>query len=153
MKSHIALFLAVVAVVIAIFPSALKLGGTSNYDSLQVSKITIGTSGAGIGAIYNSTCTLSLGQGNTSYAIAASSTAAFDCPTPGTVSGDTIIFALATSSIATSGGFQIESQSASTTAASTRVHIRNNTGAAAILPASVGSSTPYVAIHLLSTTP
>lgn len=157
---------ALVAIVIAIggymYPqvqSAVShFGGTTNYDALQVSKLTVGASGVGMGQFSPTTCNLI----GTDASQAASSSKAYDCAVTGITSGDPVIALIATSTTANAAtgaaslcpGWQIVGAKASTTAGYATVILANNSCGAAVPSAtSVGSSTNIWFAHLLSSTP
>lgn len=157
-KTNFALGLAVVAVVIAIVAvfhggstNTHSFGGTTNYDALQTSKLTVGTSGTGWGTILAGTCTL-LNQA--SYT--ASTTVMVDCQSSSFAVGDSVIITgLATSSTDLTRQFAVlGTGSASTTAGFAPVRIENLSGGT-VTPAGTGfgSSTPFFLFRPLSSTP
>lgn len=107
---------------------------------------TLGDNGSAIADLIHGTCSLVAYSGG--FTVAATSTVAFDCAVTGALTTDTQVFAkLATSSVATSGGWTVEASSASSTPGYLRIHVRNNTGASAVMPASVASSTSYLIVR------
>lgn len=128
------------------------LGGTTNYDAVQTSKITVGSGGSGIGTIINGTCTLLA-----DFSIASGTPAMVDCQSSSFVAGDYVIIGgYATSSVAITRWFTLQATGiASTTNGYAPVRVFNGT-ATAVVPSSVsgfGSSTPFTIFRPLTTTP
>lgn len=122
------------------FPNGLAVGTTA---SVTQNKMTIGNSGTAIGNLIFGTCSLTLSQGTASFTQTGTTTAAYDCSATGVIAGDNVFAQLATSTISTTGvigGWTIEGVSASTTADSIRINIRNNTGLSSLIPQSIASS-------------
>lgn len=109
-------------------------GGVTNYDSLQVKTLQVGTNGTIIGSVVTGTCSL-LPAATT---IAASSTVAVDCqgsvtgqpavPLTGVNAGDAVQLGFGTTSPTTYTGLQIRGASASSTSGYITVNIFNGTG-------------------------
>lgn len=124
-------------------PSAGQVRGTT----LTITGAsTLGSAGSSLTALSFGTCSLVAYTGG--FTVAATTTVGFDCAATGALTTDTAIFVqTATSSVASSGGWEVESVSASSTAGYLRVHVRNNTGASAVMPASVASSTRWTILR------
>lgn len=157
----------VVAILIAIggylFPQIQQsLGGTTNYDSLELSEtltvtgattlsasLKVGTSGTTMSQILSGTCTLgTLGPASIDASHAASTTKVYDCPVTGVVSGDNVIASFSTSTATIVNGWSIQGAKASSTAGYIEVLISNLTGTARVPSATgVGSSTSYIIIR------
>lgn len=117
--------------------------GTSNQLSVSTGgQLTIGVSGSAITQVIKGTCSLIA----PSFYVVASTTAAMDCAVTGVQSGDLVDAWLATST-ASGAGWAIAGSSASSTAGYLTVRVGNNTGATAVIPASLASSTPYLIIR------
>ncbi len=78
-----------------------------------------------------------------SFTVAASSSVAADIAVTGAISTDLVFSQFATSS-ANGAGWLVTQASASSTPGFVTLRIVNNTGASAVLPSSLGSSTPYL---------
>lgn len=123
--------------------SPVSFGGVTNYDEVDASALKIGgTNGTRLGLIAAGNCSLI----SSNFTFAASSSVAVDCAVTGVVSGDYVFAGFATSS-ANGAGWLVTQESASSTAGFITLRIVNNTGASAIIPASIASSTPYVVLH------
>lgn len=151
---------AVIALVVAIIGCYLPLqaavshrvAGVTNYDELDATALKIGgSSGSRIDLVSTGSCSLV----SNAYTVAATSSAVMSCAIPGLVSGDTVIASLGTSTVATNvPGWEIMGAIASTTASGfAEIRIANFTGASAVVPANLGSSTSYTAISTRSTVP
>lgn len=79
-----------------------------------------------------------------SFTIAASSSVAVDCAVTGVTTSYIVQAWFATSS-ANGAGWQVTQSSASTTAGFITMRIVNNTGASAVIPSSLASTTKYAA--------
>lgn len=162
MTSEKKLWVALIAVAIIALaglftPAASKLqqdvtnyGGVTNYDELDATALKIGgTNGSRVGPIIVGTCSLAT---YANYTLAASTTVAMDCPVTGVVSGDNVQLEFATST-AVFGGWTIVGASASTTAGHIEVRVLNQTGASALIPNSIASTTMYQVFHPLTSVP
>lgn len=130
-------------------PSSPSFGGVTNYDEVDATAIKIGGSnGSRIGLIAFGGCNMIA----SSFSFAASSSVAVDCAVPGVVTGDSVEAWFATSS-SNGAGWLVTQSSASTTAGFITLRIVNNTGASAVIPASIASSTKYLVLHPRSTVP
>lgn len=150
-KANIALGTGLVAIVIAIVSifSVHSLGGqvagSTTPGTRFVHGLTIGnpavlgTNPTNLSKLLMGTCSLISGA----YNIAASSTVAMDCAITGVVSTDGVFAQFATSTNAVQG-WSVAGASASSTAGYITLSVVNGTGAAAIIPASVASSTKYI---------
>lgn len=155
----------VVALVIAIFAwyssttgSVPSFGGTTNYDEIDVAGIRIGANcnqggnancqGTRLGGVYAGTCALISGNDS----VTASTTANFDCVVPNLVSTDGIEAQFGTST-AQALGWWIVGASASTTAGHATIQVANGSGATALVPAPIASSTQFEAFHVLTSAP
>ncbi|HEY1747831.1 MAG TPA: hypothetical protein VGG11_13850 [Xanthobacteraceae bacterium] len=81
-----------------------------------------------------------------SYTVAATSTVAADIAVSGIQPGD-LVFGMFATSTALYGGWEVVSASASSTPGYATLRIVNDTGASAVIPASVASSTQYIIIR------
>lgn len=147
----------VVAIIIALgaymFPriqGSVLLGGVSNFDTVQVTGLIVGssaTNSTNISFQKTGTCSL-IASAYTS--LAASTTIAMDCAATGAVTGD-VVFAQFATSTNVGAGWLVTQASASTTAGFLTLSIVNNTGAAATIPASVASTTKYLVLRTQTT--
>lgn len=120
------------------------VGGTSNFDTVSVSGLQVGTttSATTFAGFQASTCDL-IGSG---VSQTASTTAVYDCLASGVVPGDKVVAQLASSTVAVGLGWSIVGAKASSTAGYITVILANLTGATKVPAAtSVGSSTAYYA--------
>lgn len=153
-KIKLTLGVALVAIVIAIggyyYPTVTSAlpGGFSAFDEVDATALKIGTNGSRVGPIIVGTCPIIMAN----YSIAASTTVAADCAVTGVVTGDVVFAGFATSS-ANFGGWFIAQSSASSTSGFITLRITNTTGATAIIPASVASTTKYLVLHPLTSVP
>lgn len=155
----------VVALVVAIIGCYLPIssavqqnfGGITNYDEVDATAIRIGAgcgsggsscAGTRLGGVYAGSCSL---IANT-FTVTASTTKAMDCAIAGLVSGDGVEIMFATSTAAGTG-WSVVGASASSTSGFATIRVANNTGADAVIPASIASSTVYEAFHILSSAP
>lgn len=147
MKNIIAIGLSVVAIVIAGFafvaPHSPTLGNAtqSYWDAklgYKVNGTTVLNSSGFITGPTTGTCSLIANN----YTLAASSSIAMDCAITGILPGDILFGQFATSS-ANGAGWLITQASASSTAGFGTFRVVNNTGASALIPASVASTTSY----------
>jgi len=145
-SSKTAFWLALVAIVIAtggyFYPQALfgEIGTrwpNGVYIGSQASQVPL------IRAIDFGTCSLIA----PSYTVAASTTVAMDCAATGALATDVNIIAQFATSTATGAGWLITGVSASSTADFLTLRVANNTGASAVIPASLASSTPWFIIR------
>ena len=81
-----------------------------------------------------------------SFTVAASSTVAADIAVAGVQSGDTV-FAQFVSGSANGAGWLVTQATASTTSGYITLRIVNNTGASAVIPATLASSTQYLTLR------
>jgi len=109
---------------------------------VQTTYLTTGSSGTKVDQLITGTCSLLL-TGGTNVTIAATTTKIADCAVSGVVTGD-VVFAQFATSTAVNGGWTITSAAASTTSGYITVGVQNNTGASAVIPASVASTTRYL---------
>lgn len=124
-------------------------GGVTNYDEVDATALKIGgTNGSRIGLIAFGGCNLIA----SSFTVAASSSVPVDCAVSGVVTGDSVNAWFATSS-SNGAGWLVTQSSASTTAGFITLRIVNNTGASAVIPASLASTTKYFVLHPRSTVP
>lgn len=150
-KTTIVAVIALIIAIIGVFtPSAAKLlGGVTNYDEIDATAIKIGSSGSRIGPIISGTCSLVASN----YSVTASTTVPMDCAITGLLTTDTNIFVTFATSTVQSGGWIVTGESASSTAGYATIRVYNATGATAIIPASIASSTPYLVVRALTTVP
>lgn len=160
---------AIIALVVAILGCYLPVssavsshfGGVTNYDEVDASAMRIGSgcnNGVGssctasrIDAFNTSTCNLV----GSAYTIAATSSALFDCAATGVVSGDRVDVGFATSTVATNlVGWLVTGAIASTTQNGwITIRVSNLTGASAVLPAELASSTSWTIISKATSAP
>lgn len=148
----LALIMAVLALLTALSekPSSVNevLAGMSNLDGLTITPaetgdgLKIGSSGSTVTKLISGTCSI-IAQ---SYTMAASTSLPVDCAVTGAVSGDAVFARFATSS-PTGEGWLVAQSSASTTSGFITMRIVNNTGASAVIPASIASTTQYLIIR------
>lgn len=153
-KQTIGIVLAIVALAVSIggyFHVAVpSFGGVTNYDELDATALKIGgANGSRIGPVITSTCSLIA----PSFTVTASSTAVMDCAVTGVVTGDGVFAQFATTSAAFGGGWSIAGASASTTSGFITLLVANGTGATAVIPASVASTTKYIILHPVTSVP
>lgn len=155
MNKIITWIVAIVAVYGAVAGSVALVGGNQPAGSSSFGAATPGTRfphGITLGLPANSPTNIgSMWAGSTALIWSftnqpASTTVAWDISVPGIQSGDVVEAWFATSS-AVGGGWQLIGSSASTTAGVATLRIANNTGASALLPASIASSTQYIVIR------
>lgn len=120
------------------FLQGLAAGVRDQFSVDNLGKVTIGASGTAVTQLLKGTCSL---IGDT-YTVIASTTKAFDCAVTGALTGDLVFPGNATSTVA-GLGWENSSGSASSTAGFITIRVSNSTGANAVIPASVASSTPY----------
>lgn len=144
--SKSALVVASIAIVIAIggyfFPQVSKTLGAVTPGTRFPHGISIGlpaNSPTNIGDIKSGSCNL---ISSAFTGIAASSSLPYDCAVAGVVSTDQVFAQFATSS-SPYGGWLITGAAASSTAGFITINAVNNTGGAAVMPASVASTTKY----------
>ena len=155
MNNKLTLGIAVIAIVIAIIglftPAGQSvvtaLGGTTNYDALETTSLSVGSgcgdsyascTGSAVTQILKGTCSL---VSNTS--IAATSTGTGTCAISGLVAGDKVFVSLATTTTKMAAQWAIIGTVAGTDSATVR--LLNLTGTAAVPSATngLGSSTQY----------
>ena len=122
----------------AVNPSTQQ-GEVYNNAIIDAGGVQIGANGSLINNGLIGTCPLIA----SSFTVAASSSVAMDCAVAGVVKGDFVLAMFATSS-SNGAGWIISQASASTTAGYLTFRIVNNTGASAVIPASVASTTQFV---------
>lgn len=156
----VALIAIVLFLVFGQYSSVLsKLGGVTNYDEVDATAIKIGgANGSRVGPIISGNGALTVTIAGAS--VTASTTAAFDLPITGVVSGDNVFATFATTTApspqwgATSPSWIIMSAKASTTAGFITVTVLNQTGGTAAFSSSgIASSTNYLVFHPVSTVP
>lgn len=128
-----------------------NIAGVTNYDEVDATAMKIGgANGSRLGPIIAGTCSLI----SNAFSVTASTTKAMDCAVTGVVSGDIVQAWFPTSTI-TTGGWQIVGASASTTSGFVTLSVYNGagTGASAIIPASLASSTEYEVMHPVTSVP
>ena len=121
-KNKIAVIVVIVVLVAAIFtaitltstPKQVGVGGTTNFDTIGVTGLYIGSSGTTLTGVFTGSCSI---LANAS--VAATSTSNFDCVASNAVSGDKVFSAQAASSTLASQ-FVIKAVQASTTSGFTR---------------------------------
>lgn len=104
--------------------------------------LQVGANGTAIPKLIASTCSLIA----STFTVTASTSVAMDCAVTGVVSSDAPVLGMfATSTPSTAGpGWEITRASASSTAGFITFSVTNGTGATAVIPASLASSTQYV---------
>lgn len=128
-----------------------NFGGVTNYDEVDTQALKVGTTSAStrLGGLFFGTCSLIA----SSYTVAASSTVPMDCAISGIISTDGFFAQFATSTSLSFGGWSVRGASASSTNGFGTVSVVNGTGAAAVIPASIASSTKYINLRGMSTVP
>lgn len=150
---------AVIALLVAILGCYLPVqqaavvthfGGVTNYDEVDATAVKIGgANGSRVGPVITGFGTLI----SNAFTVTASSTLSMDIAITGVVSGDVVDAWFATST-ANGGGWAITGSSASSTSGYITVRVANNTGANAVVPQSLASSTvPYLIIHPVTSVP
>lgn len=150
-KTLIITLVAVIAIVLVAFvvtstkstPAQVAVGGTSNFDTIGVTGLYVGSSGTTLTGIFTGTCSI---LANAS--VAATSTSNFDCVAADAVSGDKVFVAqLASSTLASQ--YVIKGVRASTTSGFITFSILNLTGTSAVPAATngFGSSTAYFIVR------
>ena len=158
---------AVVVVIIAIagywlFPHNQQtvVGGTTNYDTISVSGLQLGSGcnngfGTCLGTLQSAnnfgTTTL-IGSGGTYFTVTASTTKEFDFACTNVTPADQVVawFAPTTtppSTVTRGMGWYITEAHASSTSGFCTVAVTNGSGADAIIPQQIASTTGYRAIH------
>lgn len=146
----IAIVIATGSLSLILHSSTANFGGVTNYDEVDATAIKIGgTNGTRVGPIISKTCSLAA---NT-FTIAATSTALFDCAVTGVVSGDNVFVQSATTTGAFGAGWLVAGAIASSTSGFVSVSIYNGTGASAVVPAGIASSTRVLVFHTRSSIP
>lgn len=103
--------------------------------------LQLGQRGSIISNLNFGTCSLIASN----YTVAASTSVAMDCAVTGAQSADKVFSNFATSSVSSAGpGWEVVGASASSTAGYLTFRITNGTGASAIIPASIASTTPFI---------
>lgn len=146
MTSQKGLWTALIAVaIIAIggyfFPQVQQAFGGITTGSAFPHGISVGlpaTAPTNFATFKGGTCSLIMAN----FTIAASSSVATDCAVTGVVSTN-LVEAWFASSTSNGAGWIVTQSAASSTAGFITLHIVNNTGASAVIPALIASSTPY----------
>lgn len=109
-----------------VFSSARGVGGTTNFDTLDVDSVIVGENGSTLNEIKSTTCNLS-----TTATSLASSTSPFQCAITGIASGDQVFVTLPYgNSMSGLGGIAMRYAVASTTAGFIEVGLFNASGVA-----------------------
>jgi hypothetical protein len=124
------------------FGSGIYAGSSQQLAVSSAGALTLGASGTSIAQLQKGTGSLIM----SSYTVAPTSTVAADIAISGIQPGDLVFATFATSS-AVFGGWEVVSASASSTAGYATLRIVNDTGASAVIPASIASSTPYLIVR------
>lgn len=120
-------------------PYVRSNGGT--YTELP---IRIGANGTDVSQLQKGTCSLIM----PSFSLVASTSVTADCAITGVTSTDVVFAQFATTTANTNGpGWLVVGANASTTAGFITLSISNLTGATAIIPASVASTTKYLILR------
>jgi len=137
------IILAVLAIVVLGFGvakltdnNASLAGGTTNFDTLALTGLQLGSSGTSLAQIVKGTCNLVGGT------IAATSTGVADCAVTGVVDGDLVFASLATSSAQAA----IAGARASSTSGFITVKVMNLSGVSKDITA-FGTSTAYLIVR------
>lgn len=125
-------------------PQEIRLGGVTNYDTLQVQTLKIGTSTNVSNLSYGQVTTCGLLLSGTAQT--ASTTKAYDCAITGVQPGDTILYSTPTTTAPTTdlSLWLFTGVRASTTAGFVTFAVQNRTGADAVISAAAASSTNVV---------
>lgn len=161
-STKVALVALVIAIIACFLPmsGSAKFGGVTNYDELDAAGLRIGAGcnnsfnsanclGSRLGGVYANSCSLIAAT----YTVAASTTVVMDCAVPGLVAGDGIEAQFGTSTQPLFLGWAITGASASSTSGFATFRIANMTGASAIIPSTLASTTQYEAFHLITSAP
>lgn len=121
------------------FGNALYVGTSQQFAVSNAGSLTLGTSGTATAGLNWSRCALIA----STYSVTASTTVPMDCALTGASPNDFVMAQFGTTTVptATVGGWRIVGASASSTAGYDTLQIRNDTGATAIIPAQIASST------------
>lgn len=140
---------AALGIVLTSNSSSPSFGGVTNYDEVDATAIKVGgTNGTRIGLFAVGQCSLIA----PSFTFAASTSVAVDCAVNGVQTGDIVDANFATSS-AVGAGWLVTGASASSTSGFITLRVVNNTGASAVIPASIASTTDYTVLRPRSTVP
>ena len=105
----------------------------------------VSTNGSSVQALFKGTCSL-INSG--SFTIVASTSVAMDCAVTGVKPGDEVLAIFATSTASITGpGWELTGASASSTAGFITFSVTNGTGATALMPASLASTTQYLILR------
>ncbi len=158
-KLNLALALATVAFIGMVggyfYPVAKEVtqaafGGTTSYDELDTSVLRVGgTNGTRLALLTLNSCSLIA----STFTVTASTTVAMDCAVTGVVPTDAAFAQFGTTTANLLGGWSVAGASASSTAGFITVDVTNGTGANAIIPASIASSTKLIIVRGTATIP
>lgn len=112
-------------------------GSQQQLSISSLGALTLGTGGNAVANLAWSNCALIA----PSYTVAASTTVPMDCALSGAVSGDFVLASFGSTTIPIAGGWRIVGASASTTSGYDTLQVRNETGASAVIPSVIASST------------
>jgi hypothetical protein len=129
-------------------PAGQPTGATSYpaYEALQKwfgGGIAVGTAPTSIKGINWSNCQLIA----STYTVAASTTVAMDCAQTGATPNDAVLVQFGTSTIPVAGSWRIVGASPSSTPGYDTLQVRNDTGASAVIPSQLASSTSVLNIR------
>lgn len=127
-------------------PFIMYNGGFNTAKSIKTTgDLTVGSSGTAVTQVLKGTCSL---IAPSFVGLAASTSIAMDCAVTGVQSGDVVIAMFATSTASGVGpGWEVVGSSASTTSGFITLNITNGTGASALMPASIASTTQYLILR------
>lgn len=151
----IALLVAIIGCYVPVQAIVHDAGGVTNYDEVDATAIKIGgSSGSRIGPVIAGNGALIASV----YTVSATSSAAMDIAVTGVVAGDTVFAQFGTTTPSAAGvGWVINGAAASTTSGFITVNVGNLTGAVAVVPQNLASSTGagvrYLVIHPVTSVP
>jgi hypothetical protein len=127
------------------FGNGLYAGSSQQLSINSNGAVTVGSSGTAVSGVNWKSCPLIA----SSFTVAASTTVPMDCAVAGAVSTDFVMAQFGTTTVpaATTGGWRIVGVSASSTSGYDTIQVRNDTGASAIIPAQIASSTEVLNIR------
>lgn len=128
-----------------VFGGTSFIQGEVYYNpSIWVNGLQIGNSGSGIAQLQEGKCSLIA----STFTVTASTSVSMDCSVTGVQSGDVVVGMFATTTPTTAGpGWEITRASASSTNGFITFNVTNGTGASAVIPASLASTTQYIILR------
>lgn len=126
-------------------PYIMYNGGYNSAKSIKTTgDLTVGSSGTTVSQMQKGTCSLIA----PSFSVTASTSVAMDCAVTGVQASDVVFAMFASSTPSTAGsGWEVVGASASSTSGFITLSITNGTGATAVIPASLASTTQYLILR------